>query len=100
MNIPDKIQIGGLTYKIKQFKQAHLEDEDGNEVDGRVIIEKQEIEFSFKPNNKKEYIELIFWHELTHLLFYYAGTGNSESWNNEQEVHSFSVLLYQVLKQL
>ena len=63
--------------------------------DGKTIIDNQKIYFKFDKGVGKEYKELIFFHELVHLLFYYTGTGE---WDNEKEVHSFTSFLYQVLK--
>ncbi len=96
MKLPNRIKIAGLTYNISINKKA-IYDEDNNQVDGRVLIDNQEILFSFCKNAGDDYKSLIFIHELTHLLFYYSGIGN-EMWRNERDVHNFSVLLHQVLK--
>ena len=79
MKIPKKIKIGGLTYVIE--KGQDMKDKDGDSVDGRCHIESQKIEFEFYTKSNQEYKELIFWHELTHLLFYYSGIGEHKSWD-------------------
>ena len=99
MKIPKTISIGGIPYDIKSHDRK-LTDSKGWQVDGKAHIEEQFIELSFNKLDKKDYKDLVFLHELTHLLFYYAGTGKSKLWANEQEVHNFSVLLHQVIKQL
>jgi len=90
------IKIAGLNYKIKETN-SFLYDRDGIEVDGLTNIDKQTIKLSFCKGVGKDYKRLILLHELTHLLFYYAGTGN-KLWKNEKDVNNFSVLLHQVLK--
>jgi hypothetical protein len=90
MKIPTKVKIAGITYKIKHIKMSDF--------DGKCLIDPQEIIFDILPKAGKEYRELIFLHEITHLLFYYSGLGNSTLWKKEHEVHKFSVLLHQFLK--
>jgi hypothetical protein len=92
-----KIRIAGLDYKIEELKYI-LYDSDGKEVDGRAYIDRQKIQLSFCKCAGKDYKNLLLIHEITHLLFYYAGTGNSKLWKNENDVHNFSVLLHQVLR--
>ena len=97
MKFPKEIKIGGIKYKIsfpKSKKTMQSEDESYYS-DGKVDIANQWIKFSFDEKIGKEYKEMVFFHELTHLLFYYTGTGE---WGNEKEVHSFASVLYQVLK--
>ena len=101
MKIPKKIKVGGIEYQIRKMKKRQVDEIDGEYIpvaDGRVNIDKQFIEFLFDPDIKQDYKEFIFFHELTHLLFYYAWTGKTKSWKDETEVNNFAFLLYQVLK--
>ena len=94
MKIPKTIKVGGIVYKVSFPKR--MKSEDGKYYsDGKVDISEQWIKFAFDKKVGKEYKELIFFHELIHLLFYYSGTGE---WDNDKEVHSFASMLYQVLK--
>ena len=90
-----KIKIGGITYKVSFLKRLMESEDDNSFTDGKVNIDDQWMKFCFLKGTGKEYKEMIFFHELTHLLFYYTGTGD---FNNEREVHSFASVLYQVLK--
>ena len=96
MKIPKSIKIAGLKYKIVYEKD--LGDIKGYSCDGRCYIGKGKIAFSFEDNVSEEYKELVFWHEITHLLFYISGIGKSNLYNNEDDVHKFSVLLHSFLK--
>lgn len=97
MKIPKTIKIGGIDYKVLYPKnKKEMKGKIGDYYsDGKVDIEKQWIKFKFNKGAGKEYKEMVFFHELTHLLFYYTGTGD---WDNEREVHSFASTLYQALK--
>ena len=102
MNIPKELKIGGVVYKISYPKnKKEMEGKDSNDgefyyADGKTDIGKQWIKFAFEKGIGKEYKEFVFFHELTHLLFYWTGTGQ---WDNEREVQGFSAMLYQVLKE-
>jgi hypothetical protein len=99
MKIPNKIKIAGITYTISNKKNLYHEDVDKKyHLDGLTDIDSQNIFFDFAKEAGEEYKELHFFHELTHLLFYYSGIGKSKLWDNEQDVHNFSVLLHQVLR--
>ena len=95
MKFPKEIKIGGIKYKVIFPKKKMKSEDDNYYSDGKVDIEEQWIKFSFGKKVGKEYKEMILFHELTHLLFYYTGTGE---WDNEKEVHSFASVLYQTLK--
>lgn len=94
MKIPKQVKIGGLNYKITHHKKLKAVD-GGGYADGKTHIDGQTMKFAFDKQTGKEYKEMIFFHELTHLLFYYTGTGE---WDNEKEVQGFASVLYQVLK--
>ena len=95
MKFPKTIKIGGTKYKVIFPKKKMRSKDENYYSDGKVDIEKQWVKFSFDRGTGKEYREMTFFHELTHLLFYYTGTGE---WDNEKEVHSFASVLYQTLK--
>ena len=92
-----KIKIAGIDYVVNIGKKQ-LYNNEGVEVDGTTEIDRQTINLAFCKDAGKDYKNLVLLHELTHLLFYYSGIGDSKLWDNENDVHKFSVLLHQVLK--
>lgn len=66
MNIPDKVKIGGVNYKVIRCNDPSEED---SRVDGQILYHKQEIRL--KTDMSKEYEELVFLHETIYGIFEY-----------------------------
>lgn len=86
--IPDKIKIGGLTYKVNTVLDV---DEDNSNVDGKIIYNKLEIKL--KENMPEEYAECVLLHEIIHGIFNLCQFEQKEA-----EIEQLSHALYQVLK--
>ncbi|KGO14575.1 hypothetical protein NZ45_05995 [Clostridium botulinum] len=74
MNIPNKVKIGGVNYKVIECNNPSEEE---HQVDGMIVYHKQEIRL--KNDMKKEYKENIFLHEVIHGIFEYIGFEQDES---------------------
>lgn len=89
--IPKTLQIGGLTITVEQ-KDIVLSDDE--HVLGNADYKAQKINVS--NISKKEYKEMVFFHELTHMVLHFMG--ENEITQNEKFVDGFSTLMYQAIK--
>ncbi|MGN2371816.1 hypothetical protein ACTFJW_17540 [Clostridium cagae] len=74
MNIPSKVKIGGIPYKV--IECSNPSEEDSN-IDGRIIYHKQELRL--KNDMAPEYKENIFIHEIIHGILELIGVEQDEN---------------------
>lgn len=74
MNIPDKIKIGGIVYKV--IECTNPSEEDSN-IDGQIIYSKQELRL--KNDMEQDYKENVFVHEIMHGILELIGLEQDEN---------------------
>ncbi len=91
MNIPYEIKVGGITYTVVFTERPS---ESNHNVDGNVIFDKQIIRL--KTNMAPEYTEVVFIHELIHIITNHASIDFGK--NDETITDSMAHVLHQILK--
>jgi len=97
MNIPEKLEVAGITYDIKEVPKDDPDLNHGH-LTGPQYMVKQWIKLS--KENKGDYKGQCFTHEFVHAICDALDISNCNIEINERFVESFSQLLYQVIKQL
>lgn len=91
MSIPDKVKVGGMTYKVVYTNEPN---ESIPSADGSIAFHKLEIRL--RPDMPKEYTEVIFLHELIHAIVNccYIDLGEDD----DEITERLAQILYQVFK--
>jgi len=88
--IPSNFMLGGRKITVK-----HADVIDGDlTIDGQAIYSAQEI--VLQNGHKKEYIEFVFFHELTHHIL--DQMGERKLRGDERFINLFSTFLHQAIK--
>jgi hypothetical protein len=75
MKIPEKVKIGGLTYKVSRRARVNNSSVD---VDGEIFYDLCEIVIRDNLNQAPEYSELVFLHECVHGILFSLGLDQSD----------------------
>jgi hypothetical protein len=97
LKIPNKLDVAGITYKIKQLEnedpKLHYGSSDGiHDITRQLIILKDTLEGDYKNQ--------VLCHEVVHAICDVLNISNETICIDERFVESFSQILYQVIKQL
>lgn len=97
MNIPEKITIAGITYKIEEHDQNTPELQYG-EMNGQILYNKTLILLNKELSEQQKEMSLI--HELAHAVCYALCLSRETITIDERFIESFSQLWYQIIQQL
>lgn len=78
MTLPDKVQIGPISYAVKEKTDLHRVNGDGQKVwlHGHVVYGDAEIRVAYDQDEQVKIA--VLWHEALHAMLYAAGLDDSE----------------------